>query len=242
MIDVFLRHTFPAKQGGFSLDVRFNAPGHRLAFYGPSGSGKTLTLQTIAGLFTPREGHVHLNNRTLLDTAGRINIPARRRNLGYLFQDYALFPHLSVWENIAFSFGSLISPRKRSAAHARVAEMVENFELSGLENQRPGMISGGQRQRVALARALASKPDLLMLDEPFSALDPQLRNRVRTQCREWLDQFNIPAIIITHDPLDVTALADTVIPYRNGRNSGSIPVADFQPGNMDVEVDSSSPT
>ncbi len=227
MIDVRLRHRFPASLGGFSLDVAIAGGGRRLALFGPSGSGKTLTLSAIVGLFTPDEGHVRLNGRVLLDVAARINIPARRRNLGYLFQDYALFPHLTVRQNIAFPLGRAWSGETRRIHRNRVDEMLECFEIKDLAEQRPGLISGGQRQRVALARAMAGRPDMLLLDEPFSALDQDLRGRMRAQCREWLDRFDIPAIIITHDMADVTALADSVIRYARGVSGECLPVAEF---------------
>ncbi len=227
MIDVRLRHRFPAAQGGFALNVTIAGGGRRLALFGPSGSGKTLTLSAIAGLFTPAEGHVRINGRTLLDVAAGVNIPARRRNLGYLFQDYALFPHLSVRQNIAFPLGLAWSSLARRLQRERVDEMLECFEIKDLAEQRPGLISGGQRQRVALARALAGRPDMLLLDEPFSALDNDLRERMRAQCREWLDRFAIPAIIITHDPADVTVLADSVIRYARGLSGDCVPVAEF---------------
>ena len=225
MIDICLRHSFPAAQGGFSLDVAFVGAG-RLALHGPSGSGKTLTLQAIAGLFTPNEGHVRINGRPLLDRAIGVNIPARQRNLGYLLQDYALFPHMTVRQNIAFPLCSGWSAAARRARRTRVDEMLECFEIANLADQRPGLISGGQRQRVALARALAGRPDMLLLDEPFSALDPELRERVRAQCREWFDRFAIPAIIITHDAMDVAALAHSVIRYQKGVSGPCLPVAE----------------
>ena len=227
MIDVRLRHSFPAALGGFSLDVTIAGAG-RLALHGPSGSGKTLTLQAIAGLFTPNKGHVRVNGRLLLDRATGVHVPARRRNLGYLFQDYALFPHLTVRQNIAFSLHRGWSAAARRARRVRVDEMLECFEIADLADRRPGLISGGQRQRVALARALAGRPDMLLLDEPFSALDPELRDRVRVQCREWLDRFAIPAILITHDAMDVTALAHSVIRYQKGANGPCLPVEERQ--------------
>lgn len=229
MIEVRLAHAFSAKQGGFALDASINVHGGCVALYGHSGSGKTLTLHSIAGLFTPGRGFVRVGERVLLDTEKGVNMPARRRNLGYLFQDYALFPHLTVRQNIAFSLGPFRSPRKRRLAGERVQEMLECFEIQHLAAQRPGMISGGQRQRVALARALAFRPDVLLLDEPFSALDPQLRGRVRAQCREWLRRFGIPAVIITHDPLDVVEFATDVIYYTAGSTSRPYPVDEFRP-------------
>lgn len=222
MIEVRVTHNFTRNRSNFSLDVDFASQGRRLAFFGPSGSGKTLTLQAVAGLFRPQSGLIRINGRVLFDSRSGVNLPARKRRLGYLFQDYAIFPHLTVRGNIAFGLGSgknALVGRHGKAARDRVEEMLENFELTAIADQYPARISGGQKQRVALARALAVNPDLLLLDEPFSALDPLLRGRVREQCRELLDRFGIPTVIITHDPTDVLAMADTVTFYENGRNS-----------------------
>lgn len=219
MIDLDFQHAFPQSLGGFKMHVRLGSASRRLAFFGASGSGKTLTLQAIAGLFTPREGHIRIGGSTLFDSARKIALPARRRNLGYLFQDYAVFPHLTVRQNIEFPLKTKFQAHKGIRRRQKVDEMLEAFELVQLADLYPARISGGQRQRVALARALASQPDLLLLDEPFSALDPLLRARVREQCRALLERFNMPTILITHDPVDVLAFADAVSFYHGGRNS-----------------------
>lgn len=219
MINLEFRHAFPAGLGGFKMHVKLNSANRRLAFFGASGSGKTLTLQAIAGLFTPHEGHISVAGHVLFDSAEKIARPARERNLGYLFQDYAIFPHLTVRQNIEFSLRTRTQARKGIQIRQKVDEMLGAFELTGLAELYPARISGGQKQRVALARALANQPDLLLLDEPFSALDPLLRARVREQCRNILNRFNMPTIIITHDPVDVLAFADAVSFYHNGENS-----------------------
>jgi molybdate transport system ATP-binding protein len=215
MIDIRIEHRFSGKSGGFHLDVDFSADEDCVCFFGHSGSGKTLTMQAAAGLFSPASGHISVGGRTVFDHAARINVPARERRLGYLFQDYALFPHLTVRENIAFGLGGRW--RERAKAARRVEEMLESFEIGHIADQRPGFISGGQKQRAALARALAVRPDILLLDEPFSALDPLMRERVRGQCKELLSRFDIPTIIITHDPADVAVFAQSVILFEDGR-------------------------
>ena len=225
MIDLAFRHSFPAKLGGFKMDVRLDSSSRRLAFFGASGSGKTLTLQAIAGLFTPLEGHIRVEGATLFDSAQKVSLPARERNLGYLFQDYAIFPHLTVRQNIEFSLKTKIKSHKGLQKKQKTDEMLESFELTQLADLYPARISGGQKQRVALARAMVSRPDLLLLDEPFSALDPLLRARVREQCRGILERFNMPTIIITHDPVDVLAFADAVSFYHNGKNSPCYDIA-----------------
>ena len=217
MIDIRIEHRFSERAGGFHLDVRFAAKGRCVCFFGHSGSGKTLTMQAVAGLFAPQKGRIAVGGRTVFDRGGNICLPARSRRLGYLFQDYALFPHLTVRENIAFG---LEGGGWRGFFHAktnrRVEEMLDVFEIRHLANQRPGLISGGQKQRVALARALAPKPDILLLDEPFSALDPLMRERVRSQCKELLARFETPTIIITHDPADVAVFAESVLLFDGG--------------------------
>ena len=218
MIEIAVEHHFPSKQGGFHLDVQFCAEEHCVAFFGHSGSGKTLTMQVVAGLFKPERGHISVGGRTVLDIDRKICLPARQRRLGYLFQDYALFPHLTVRQNIGFGLEgykrfSLAGKKERQ----RVDEMLHIFEIAHIAEQRPGFISGGQKQRVALARALANKPDILLLDEPFSALDPLMRERVRRQCKELLARFNTPTIVITHDPADVAVFAESVVLFDKGR-------------------------
>ena len=229
MIDINITHRFSAKNGGFSLDVSLSADDDCVAFFGHSGSGKTLTMQAVAGLFKPARGHIAVGGRTVFDSGKRICLPARSRRLGYLFQDYALFPHLSVRENIAFALDGgrrffFMDKQKKQ----RVDEMLRIFEIEHIAGQRPPFISGGQKQRVALARALANRPDILLLDEPFSALDPLMRERMRSQCKELLARFSTPTIVITHDPADVAVFAKSVLLYENGTAHKSIPVSGLE--------------
>ncbi len=231
MIDVAITHRLPPARGakgkGFKIDVSFATEDRTLVLFGHSGSGKTLTLQAIAGLMRPREGRIVINGATLLDTAAGIDIPARDRGIGYVFQDYALFPHLSVRKNVEFGLGagrraSVAGNEDRAmtggtSGKQRVDELLELFEIDHVAQNLPGNISGGQRQRTALARALATNPRALLLDEPFSALDPLLRVRMRKEFTRLFAHFDIPAIIITHDPDDVDAFADTLVLYEDGR-------------------------
>ncbi len=215
MIDVALQLSVSDARRRFDLDVAFSTDAPFVALYGPSGSGKSLTLQGVAGLLPVRAGQVRLNGRTLLDTAAGVDLPPEARRVGYLFQQYALFPHLSVRDNIAFG---LTSWRRRLAPAdaARVDETIDAFGLGALARSRPATLSGGQQQRVALARALACQPEVLLLDEPFAALHTTLRRQLREELRTLRQRLGIPALIVSHDPEDVVALADEVFVLDGG--------------------------
>jgi molybdate transport system ATP-binding protein len=214
----------------FTLRSRFATTDNALVLFGPSGSGKTLTLQAIAGLLTPDQGRIAVNGDVLYDSRAGINLPTRRRGLGYLFQDYALFPHRTVWDNVAFGLTPLFGRASRRDAR-RVDELLDLFGLSALARQRPAALSGGQKQRTALARALATRPRMLLLDEPFSALDQPLRLRMRSELAKILEKFNIPMIMVTHDTDEMESFAESVVVYRQGCVVGLHTSADMaQPG------------
>jgi len=217
MIDVDLQLAVADRRRHFELAVRFASDAPVLALFGPSGAGKSLTLQAIAGLIQPQGGHVRIGGRTLFDARARVDLPAAQRRVGYLFQDYALFPHLSVQENVGFGLTSWRRRRLRPADAQRVAELLETFGLTGLAQAQPGALSGGQRQRVALARALACEPELLLLDEPFAALNPLLRQSLRQELALVRERWRIPMLLITHDVEDVLALADVACVLEQGR-------------------------
>ncbi|MES2186794.1 MAG: ATP-binding cassette domain-containing protein [Pseudomonadota bacterium] len=216
MIDVDLQLSVSDGKRRFDLDVRFATDVPFAALYGPSGAGKSLTLQAIAGLLHPQRGHVRLDGRTLYDAAAGIDLPPPARRVGYLFQHYALFPHLSVHDNVAFGLTSVLRPRLSAADRDRVYTLLESFGLSALAGSRPATLSGGQQQRVALARALACEPQVLLLDEPFAALNPLLRASLRQELAEVRRQWGIPALMITHDIDDVLDLADVAFVYGHG--------------------------
>jgi len=201
----------------FSLEVSFASDQNIVALFGPSGAGKTLTLQAIAGLTSPDTGRIVVKDRVLFDAARKIKIPARHRDIGYVFQDYALFPHLTVAHNVAFGLRRGWPWYLPQGDRLRLDEVLEIFELSALRESLPRDLSGGQRQRVALARALIRRPSLLLLDEPFSALDALLRARMRDELLRVQERFSLPVILITHDPEDVAALAQTVVVYDAGK-------------------------
>lgn len=213
-IDLDIGLTVRSGRQSFSLQARFEASNDRVVLFGPSGVGKTLTIQAIAGLVRPDQGRIRLGDRVLFDRAKGIDVPARDRRVGYVFQDYALFPHLSVARNIAFGIVPTL-PMRLSAKHARqVTELMKALDIDGLQDRLPANLSGGQRQRVALARALIREPELLLLDEPFSALDMALRGRVRTELDSLQRRFGIPMVMISHDLDDVRLFADTLVLYQ----------------------------
>jgi len=201
----------------FRLDVDVRTDSDAVVIYGPSGAGKTLTLQCLAGFVAPDAGRISLDGSTLFEAAQRINVPARERGFGYVFQDYALFPHLTVAGNIGVSLQKGWLRRLDDAARARVEDMLRLFELQELRDSYPSQLSGGQRQRAALARALATRPRLLLLDEPFAALDPALRDRMRHEFVELRERFKLPMVLITHDPADLEMLARELVVIDHGR-------------------------
>jgi len=217
MIDVDLKLTVTDGTRRFDLAARFATDVPFAALYGPSGAGKTLTLQAIAGLLHPSAGHVRLDGRTLYDSARGIDVPAPARRIGYLFQNYALFPHLSVRENVAFGLTAWHRRKLPPREAERVQSLLEGFGLAALADSRPQKLSGGQQQRVALARALACQPQVLLLDEPFAALNPMLRSELRNELAQVRRQWGIPVLMITHDIDDVLALADVAFVYDSGQ-------------------------
>ncbi len=211
--------------GDFSLDVSFEVDDARetLALLGPSGCGKSLTLKCVAGVLTPDEGHIELNGRTLFDSAARINLPPQQRHVGYLFQQYALFPTMTVEQNIAA--GAVGVPRQERAR--RVAEQVRTFRLEGLERLRPAQLSGGQQQRVALARILAGEPELIMLDEPFSALDGYLRWELEMELSDTLRRFPGGALFVSHNRDEAYRMCDTVCVISHGRSEPKLTISEL---------------
>lgn len=198
--------------GGFRLRARFEAPDGLTVLFGPSGAGKSLTLAVIAGLLRPDRGVVRLRDRVLDDAAAGLHVPARARRVGIVFQDGLLLPHRSVLDNVALA----VRDGRRSRRRAAATSWLERVGAEGLARRRPRELSGGQRQRVALARALAAEPALLLLDEPLSALDLPTRRSLRDLVRGLVRERGTPTVLVTHDPDEVRALADTVVHLHAG--------------------------
>jgi molybdate transport system ATP-binding protein len=201
----------------FDLDVSFSSQATRLVLFGPSGAGKTLTLKAIAGLLRPDAGTISFEGETLFDAARGIDVPSRERRLGYVFQEYALFPHLTVRQNVSFGLGKGWRNPGRRGVNPAAERWLEALELGALGDRFPDQISGGQRQRTALARALAAEPRALLFDEPFAAMDLALRDKLRAELRAVQVRFALPMLLITHDAADVEAFADEVIHIDAGR-------------------------
>ena len=200
----------------FELDVHCQSRAQRLAIIGPSGSGKSLILQMLAGLLRPQSGHVRINGHNLGDTASGQWPPPQQRQAGLMFQDYALFPHLTVAQNIAFG----LNPGLQNPPHtadALTRQWLERMQLQAVAAHYPAQISGGQRQRTALARACITRPQWLLLDEPFSALDSGLRTQMRQLVAELQAELAVPMLLISHDSADTEMLADAVADIRQGR-------------------------
>ena len=205
--------SFAAPEHGFSLEVEFNAaPGFTILF-GPSGSGKTTLLDCVAGLAAPDVGRIVVGERVLSDAGLRIEVPAAKRGVAYVFQDLALFPHLTVEQNIEYGLAHLPRPERRQ----RAAAMLQEFRIDHVRQQRPTEISGGERQRVALARALVTDPCVLLLDEPLAALDAPTKSKILDDLRRWNQAHGIPILYVTHTREEVIALGERVLVMEEGR-------------------------
>ncbi|MGE5636571.1 MAG: ABC transporter ATP-binding protein [Nocardioidaceae bacterium] len=209
-----LRVEARTRRGAFTLDVALEAPeGSCLALAGPSGAGKTSVLRVVAGLARPDQGRVSCGEEVWLDTASGIDVAPERRRCGYVFQDYALFPHLRAWQNVAYPMRGL--PRRER--HRRALELLDRFGVAALAEARPRSLSGGERQRVAVARALASRPAALLLDEPLSALDARTRAAAGRELAFVLREAGVPALLVTHDFTEAALLGDRVGVIDAGR-------------------------
>ncbi len=204
--------------GNFHLHVDFTAENEVLALLGASGSGKSVTLKCIAGLMKPDTGYIELNGRVLFDSKNHINLSPQQRRVGYLFQQYALFPQMTVAQNIATGIRQGTKEEKAAIVRREVARLG----LQGLEHKRPHQLSGGQQQRVALGRILVNKPEILLLDEPFSALDSHLRYQLEQELSDTLTHFGGVSLFVSHARDEVYRLSDSVCVLTNGRSEGKM--------------------
>ncbi len=216
--------SFKSATGNFSLNANFETSSSSIVLFGPSGAGKSLTLMALAGLQVPDRGKITIDGHTLYDSQKKVNIAARKRRVGMLFQDYALFPHLSVMDNVGFGLKRSFRPLKKQQKD-KIFQFIQMFGLENHTYKRPQQLSGGQRQRAALARALVCSPDILLLDEPFSALDQPLRIKMRSELGSILEKFSMPMIMVSHDREDVEAFGETLVSFGHGR---VLEVLDYQ--------------
>ncbi len=214
MLNASIRKHLP----GFTVDINLSFDNGILVLFGPSGSGKSTILNCLAGLQKPSAGRILLNNRVFFCKHQGINVPARQRRIGYVFQDYALFPHLTVKDNVLF--GLAPGPdrcKKRRGHRMSVRETLEMLKIMPLQDRYPAQLSGGEKQRVALARALMMEPDLLLLDEPLSATDAQIRRELQIELKKMQRTWEIPFILVTHSHKEMDALADEVVFLKDGQ-------------------------
>jgi molybdate transport system ATP-binding protein len=234
MIAARIAKHFPPRTdaAGFTLDIEFQARAGVTALFGASGAGKTLTLDAIAGFTRPDAGRILLDDKILFDAASHVNLRPQQRNCGYVFQNYALFPHMTLRQNLVFA----ADRQPRLERHRRVNEMLERFHLTDVSGRRPHEISGGQKQRCSIARALIGSPRLLLLDEPARGLDAPLRAELYSLLREIQVDFQIPILLVTHDLDECFELAEEMLILRDGRivQSGAPRKILEQPANVEV--------
>ncbi|MBQ2062944.1 MAG: sulfate/molybdate ABC transporter ATP-binding protein [Oscillospiraceae bacterium] len=222
------------KLGSFRLDVSFESEGGTLALLGASGCGKSMTLKCIAGVERPDSGRIVLNGRVLFDSVKHIDLPPQKRRVGYLFQEYALFPNMTSAQNIAA--GACHLPK--AEREEMVPRLIRQFRLEGLENHRPHQLSGGQKQRTALARILAGRPELLLLDEPFAALDSYLQWQLELELMDTVASFGGDVVFVSHSRDEVCRLCDTVCVLTDGRSEPVEPVRELMaaPGTVSAAL------
>ncbi len=222
------------KLGNFQLTIQFETGDGVLALLGASGCGKSMTLKCIAGIEKPDEGHIELNGRMLYSSKLRIDLPPQQRRVGYLFQNCALFPHMTVWQNV----GAGVRATNRAEREKIIREKIKSFYLAGMEHKYPSELSGGQQQRTALARMMASEPEAILLDEPFSALDSYLKWQLEQELFVAMEPFGGSAVFVSHNRDEVYRLCDKVCLIDNGRSEG---VSDLrtlmeQPGTLSAAL------
>lgn len=213
MIRVKLHKKLWSSEGEMNLDVGFTMEkGAFLTLYGPSGAGKTSILRMLAGLMPPDKGVIEVSGQTWFDSDTKLDLPPQKRKLGFLFQDYALFPNMSIRQNLMFALS-------KGQNDAIVEELLDIMELKTMQDRRPELLSGGQKQRVALARALVTQPEVLLLDEPLSALDSEMRSKLQAYILEAHRRFNLTTILVSHDVGEILKLSDNMLVLERGKVS-----------------------
>jgi molybdate transport system ATP-binding protein len=223
-----------ARGEGFALDVRFDAAPGVTVLFGPSGSGKSTTLAAIAGLARPTSGRIALGDEPWFDSAARIDVPVHRRAVAFVFQSLALFPHMTAAQNVAYGMQRELD---REAKRARAMALLERLRVAPLADRRPATFSGGEAQRVALARALATEPRVVLLDEPFSALDRELRVDLVGDLREFVRELDVPVLFVTHHRQEARALGQRVVVLEGGRVERVGTVDELGGGGRDMSFD-----
>ena len=221
--------------GSFTLDVDFTADIGVTSLLGASGCGKSMTLKCIAGIERPDEGCIELDGRVLFDSAAHVNLPPQARRVGYLFQNYALFPNMTVRQNI---FCGLNREKSRAVKEQRLRDILRMMQLEGLEERKPAQLSGGQQQRVALARILVNDPQILLLDEPFSALDGHLRDSLKVEMRDLLEEFGREVLMVTHDRSEAYNMSRMIAVMDKGRFLALKPTKELfaDPGSVQAAI------
>lgn len=216
IFDINIQKKLVSASRTFMLDTQVSSQQEQVILFGPSGVGKSLTIKCIAGLLTPDSGSIKIKNRVLFDKEKNINIVPQERHVGYILQNYALFPHLTIEQNVGFGlnrkglFNTVSRDNRENIYH-----WLDRFQITDLARQYPGQLSGGQQQRVALARALIIEPEILLLDEPFAALDKKLRIHMREEVKELQEELKIPLMLITHDEEDIKAFSADLIEFTS---------------------------
>lgn len=208
-----LQADFRLKLPHFELQAGLQVAEETLVLVGPSGAGKTTILKCLAGLLAPSEGSIQINGRTVYSSVNKVNLPARVRRVGYVFQEYALFPHMTVKKNVLYG----LPKNKKKNAGLQADKMLEMLGILHLKDRYPGHISGGEKQRVALARALMTEPEIMLLDEPLSALDPDIRSELQQELKKIQRQWKIPVVVVTHDLQEAEILGDQILRIDRGQ-------------------------
>ena len=223
MLDIHIKKQIKSVRGETALEVQAHFKNEAITgIYGNSGEGKSTLFNIIAGLSSPEYGTLHYNDLVWLDSVKEINLPTQKRNTGYIFQTNSLFPHFTVKENILFAV------KNENQHEVAVSKLLSQVDMEGMENRYPHQLSGGQVQRIAIARALAQKAQIILMDEPFSALDLEIKQKLYSFIKVFKKKYNLMILIVTHDINDIFYLCDEVLWIKNHKTTGTIPIDEFK--------------